>query len=157
VLKIKAKFEVPVGVNKKIVPAITAEMEEATRLALQDWLQAVSGRVPIWSGMARGSLYEVQQLSGGQLILSPLRAKSRIGRGKNLGSAELKISPEKVEFEFSSRVRHWASQETRNVGVSRSAPWRALEAGNTAFRESFKKHYRPTQVTNLIETRTITV
>lgn len=154
-LKIKTNFEIP-SVNNKIIPAITAEMEEATRLALQDWLQAVSGRVPLWSGMARGSLYSVQQLSGGQLVLSPLRAKSRVGRGQALGQAELKVSPGKVEFEFSSKVKHWASQESENVGVSPSAPWRALEAGNQVFREAFRKYYRPVQL-NLFETRTITV
>lgn len=142
-LRVKARFEVIEDVSKNAIDLITREMEEATRLALQDWLTAVSGRVPLWSGMARGSLYTVARLSGGQLVLAPLRARSRVTLGQLLGKAELQVRPGHVKFEFTSNVRHWEIQETRNVGISKSAPWRALEAGREAFLQSFQEHYRP--------------
>lgn len=155
-LRVKAKFEVVVGVKKAATEAITREMEEATRLALHDWLEAVSGRVPIWSGMARGSLYSVARLIGGQLVLSPLRVRSRVTLGQLLGRAEINVRPGHVRFEFTSNVRHWETQETRNVGISKSAPWRALEAGREAFLQSFREHYRPPKE-KLLKTKVITV
>jgi hypothetical protein len=81
------------------------------------------------------------------LALTPLRAKSRIGVGKGAGRAELKTSGMSVKFTFESDVDHWATQETRNVGISKSAPWRALDAGREAFTQAFKQAYVPPKST----------
>lgn len=141
-LQVKASLEVVAGV-KDVLEKITGSLEEATRLALRDWLEAVSGRIPLWSGMARGSLFEVAELSGGQLVLTPLRARSRVTLGRVLGSAKLTRRPGVVEVDFQSNVKHWATQETRNVGISKSAPWQALKAGKSAFLKSLRENYRP--------------
>lgn len=155
-LKVKAELEVVVGVKTDAIDKITESLEEATRFALKDWLEEVSGQIPLWSGMARGSLYEVAELSGGQLVLAPLRTRSRITLGRLLGKAELKTSPGKVEVDFRSGVSHWATQETRNVGISKSAPWRALDAGREVFLQSVRDNYKPPKEA-ILQTRTIKI
>lgn len=109
------------------------------KIALRDWLQAVSQRVPVWSGMARSSLFAVAQLAGGNLLLSPLKGASRIAAGRRAGTATIVKEGNSVVFTFSSTVLHYIEQEDSNVGVSRSAPWQSLKAGEDAFVLSISK------------------
>ena len=102
----------------------------------QAWLQAVAGRrgrVPLWSGMARASLLELSELIDGTVVLSPLRAKSRVPRGRALGTAIQEISPTKVQLTIQTNVPHYTLQEYQNVGISPRAPWQSLQAGSVAF------------------------
>lgn len=104
------------------------QLEEAAR----EWLAAVTGRVPLWSGMARGSLLKIAHLANGRIVVSPLKAKSRVAKGEILGDAEIKAETPEFYFKVSTRVPHYVEQESRNVGISPSAPWKSFEAGNTA-------------------------
>lgn len=137
-LRLIGAFEVPV-VDAAVEREVLKDLEISVKLALRDWLKAVSGRVPIWTGMARASLFAVAQLSGGHLLLSPLKGPSRIALGKSLGTATLETRGKEVIFTFSSDVLHYAIQENQNVGISKSAPWRSLKAGEEAFLVSLRK------------------
>ncbi len=104
--------------------------------AAKAWLQVVAGRggrVPLWSGMARASLLELSELIDGTVILSPLKAKSRISYGRHLGTAIQEITPTSVKLIIETNVPHYTLQEYRNVGVSPRAPWQSLQAGRLAF------------------------
>lgn len=110
------------------------------------WLAASGGRVPVWSGMARASLLELSELVDGTIIISPLRAKSRIPQGKALGTAISKITSESATITITTNVEHYNIQEYRRVekGGSPSAPWRSLEAGATAYRNAASSARLPT-------------
>jgi hypothetical protein len=105
------------------------------------WIQAIAGsggRVPLWSGMARASLLEIAQLVNGQIVLSPLKVKSRIAEGRVLGTALQIIENGKITIKIITDVSHYNIQEYKKVasGGSRSAPWRSREAGMIAFESS---------------------
>lgn len=98
------------------------------------WLKAVTGRVPVWSGMSQGSLLILAETIGSSLTIVPVRGvKSRIALGDALGTATLKITEGLVIITISSEVPHYVLQEFRNVGVSKSAPWLSFAAGNQAY------------------------
>jgi hypothetical protein len=102
------------------------------------WVQEIAGpggRVPLWSGMARASLLEVSQLVNSQIVISPLKAPSRVAEGRSLGTAEQTIRPDLVQIEITTDVEHWNIQEYEKVstGGSPKAPWRALEFAAVAF------------------------
>jgi len=107
------------------------------------WLQVIAGdkgRVPIWSGMARASLLEISRLVNGQIVLSPLKVKSRIGEGDSLGTALQTIDDGKIIIEIITNVPHYNVQEYRKVEGrgSPTAPWRSRDAGMIAFRASIE-------------------
>ena len=108
-------------------------LEKNLYMAANNWLQAVTGRVPVWSGMARGSLLELTELIGGKLAITP-RVASRIPEGEALGTAE----QEDFIITIITKVPHYTLQEYKNVGVSGSAPWHSLKNGATAYKEIVK-------------------
>lgn len=131
-MKFKARFR---GLELDVPAYITAlesYMQDTLEEIAREWLTAVTGRVPLWSGMARASLLSVSRVANGNVVLSPLRAKSRVPKGERLGDAEIKIRTPIYEFTASTRVPHYVSQEERNVGVSTSAPWKSFVAGDSA-------------------------
>lgn len=106
------------------------------------WLAAVLGRVPLWSGMARASLLELSRLINGTVILTPLKAKSRIPQGEVLGTATPDYKPASVKITINTDVPHYNLQEYTQAG-SPTAPWRSLEAGNKAYEEVAKNATLP--------------
>ena len=112
---------------------MNAYLEAKLREGANAWLQAVTGRVPVWSGMSQASLLELTELIGGVLVITP-RVKSRIPLGRALGTAEL----EDFIITITTKVPHYTLQEYKDVGVSKTAPWRSLKAGATVYKESIK-------------------
>lgn len=111
--------------------------------AVKVWLQVVAGsggRVPLWSGMARASLLELSQLIDGRVILSPLKAKSRIAQGQQLGTAVQTIDNFRIIIEIETDVPHYSLQEYRKAshGGSPTAPWQSRAAGLVAFRQALE-------------------
>lgn len=98
----------------------------------KDWLHAVTGRVPVWSGMAQASLSAVAIEIGTSLVISPTH-KSRVGLGTVLGTVNANYGPTRATIAISLSVPHYVLQEFSNVGVSKSAPWRSFEAGAAAY------------------------
>jgi hypothetical protein len=102
------------------------------------WIQEIagpSGRVPLWSGMARASLLEVSQLVNSQIVISPLKVPSRVAEGAQLGTATPTIRPDLVQIQITTDVEHWNVQEYRKMkrGGSPSAPWQSLQYAAAAF------------------------
>ncbi len=100
------------------------------------WLNATTGRVPVWSGMAKGSLLVLANLIDSTLLITPVRGvKSRIAVGELLGTAIPDIeTPGRALITISTEVPHYVIQEFQNVGVSKSAPWLSFEAGAAAYK-----------------------
>jgi len=115
---------------------LTEKLREVVRL----WIATVTGRVPLWTGMARASLIELSRLVNGKIILSPLKAKSRVPLGESMGTARVLTEFPYYIFEVAITVPHYTLQEFTNVRSitgrgSPSAPWRSFEAGQQAFFE----------------------
>ncbi len=109
------------------------EMTFNLHKVVKAWLMAATGRVPIWSGMAMGSLLEVSETVNGGLIVTPRSGiKSRISLGKSLGSADAVYGPNVYSMIIKSKVPHYVTQDVTNVGVSLSAPWMSFPAGMLA-------------------------
>ena len=115
--------------QQQLREAMIDALEEGAKI----WLQAVVGRVPLWSGMARGSLLELRELINGKIVFTPLKAKSRVPSGRSLGTAEPDYEKDKVTLTITTNVSHYTAQEYRS-GVSPTAPWRSLDAGAVAFK-----------------------
>lgn len=109
------------------------EMTNKLKQTVRAWLLSASGQVPIWSGMALGSLLEVSQTIGGNLLIVPRDGvSSRIGLGKSMGSLDAIYGPNEYSMLIKSKVPHYVLQEHINVGISKTAPWRSFEAGMSA-------------------------
>jgi len=93
------------------------------------WLRAVTGRVPVWSGMARASLLILSEMIGGRIVIVPVANINRIPMGRPLGTATPTYGPTDFTIKISTFVPHYVLQEHQNVGVSKSAPWQSFEAG----------------------------
>ncbi|KKL16061.1 hypothetical protein LCGC14_2499360 [marine sediment metagenome] len=102
---------------------------------VREWLRAVTGRVPVWSGMSQASLLAISEMVGGRLVISP-KVKSRVPKGRALGTATPSITDSDFTITVVTKVPHYTSQEYRKspVGGSPSAPWFSLFAGAEAFR-----------------------
>ncbi len=108
------------------------EMTLNLHKVVKAWLAAATGRVPIWSGMAMGSLLEVSETVNGGLIVTPkMGIKSRVGLGRALGSATAEYGPSEYSMIIKSSVEHYVSQDV-GPGVSPSAPWASFPAGMAA-------------------------
>lgn len=114
--------------------ALDAEMQQTLEKGAREWVAAATGRVPIWSGMARASLRPISKLANGNIVISPLMAKSRIPEGERLGSAELTARFPEYKLSIATSVTHFVIQDTTRVrrGGSPRAPWNAFAAGNAA-------------------------
>ena len=115
--------------QQQLQEAMIDALEEGARM----WLQAVVGKVPLWSGMARGSLLELRELVSGKIVFTPLKARSRVPSGRSLGTAEPNYEKDKVTLTITTNVPHYTAQEYRS-GISPSAPWHSLMAGAVAFK-----------------------
>lgn len=131
-------------------------LTEALHQGIRIWLTAVTGRVPLWSGMARAALLQISQLVNGKIILAPLKGKSRVPQGESLGSAKVITNFPKYTFEVNVDVEHYVIQEDTNVRVktgrgSPSAPWHSFDAGQQAFEAYIRTlSLPPVQITSKI-------
>lgn len=118
------------------------QLNELTR----SWITAVTGRVPVWSGMAQASLLSVVELVNSQLVITPKSGvSSRILQGKTLGSAEKNITSSDFTITITTDVPHYSHQEYHRSpkGGSPSAPWRSQLAGKNAFELAAKNVQLP--------------
>ena len=113
---------------------LTRELEKLVKV----WLAAVTGRVPVWSGMARGSLLELSELVGGRIVIQP-KAKSRISEGRSMGSA----TQEGYLITVISTVPHYRYLESE-TGNSPTSPWLSFPAGARAYNRAIKDVKLPT-------------
>ena len=109
------------------------EMVDNLKAATKAWLSAATGKVPVWSGMALASLFEVYATIGGGLVITPRSGvKSRVAQGMSLGSAQVEHGPDIYSILIKTSVKHYVLQEEQDVGISPSAPWQSFPAGIAA-------------------------
>ena len=113
--------------RRRLEQHLDQELQKTAKI----WLGAVTGRVPVWSGMARGSLLELAELIDGRILIQP-KVASRIMQGRTLGTVQ------QTDFiiTITTTVPHYVEQEYKNVGVSKSAPWLSFQAGAAAYRQA---------------------
>lgn len=140
-MKFKGDFKIIEFNLSDYIRKLEKQMQSHLEFIARQWVVATTGRVPLWSGMARGSLLNLSRLVNGKIILSPLKTKSRIPQGISLGNAEIKIETPIYVFSVSTKVPHYVIQEYAYVGVSKTAPWQSFEAGRSVF-EIFSKTIR---------------
>ncbi len=137
-MRINATFTGSTLDHSATVKALSEHLVSELHRCTDAWIQEIAGpngRVPLWSGMARASLLELSQLVNSQIVISPLKAPSRVQEGSQLGTATQTIRPDLYQIEITTDVEHWNIQEYNKTskGGSPSAPWRALEFAATAF------------------------
>jgi len=142
-MKIEGEFQVPEFDLAKYTREVATYLEGFFKAAIREWITAVTGRVPIWSGMARASLINIARLVNGKVVLGPLQDKSRIPQGEALGTAQLIANFPNYVFDVTIEVPHYVIQEDTNVRASTgrgspSAPWHSFQAGEAAFNEFVK-------------------
>jgi len=134
---------------------LKAHLKRELHAVASDWIEAVTGRVPVWSGMSQGSLLELAELINETLIISSIGGvKSRIDYGKALGSAKPNYNLKDFKITITTNVEHYNIQEFKNVGVSKSAPWHSLIAGKDA---ALKRMNNVKLIIPKIESKRITI
>lgn len=127
----KIKLDVPAYIQ-----SLDSSMQIVLEQAAREWVEAASGKVPVWSGMSRASLRPITRLANTTIVISPLQAKSRIPEGERLGEASLIASFPDYRLTITTSVPHYVIQDDHRVrrGGSPTAPWKSFEAGDAAFR-----------------------
>jgi len=121
------------------------DIEKHMHAAAREWLLAVYPLVPVWTGMARGSLIPL-----GAFLNVPIPidrnpsadAHGLIDRGFwdgiPLGKFQFRFTRTQFRFHFSTDVEHYMENEL-NVAPSylhliNPTPWHSFEAGAEAFK-----------------------
>jgi len=139
-MKFKGRFRGLFLDLDKYKAKLEASLERDLHTALEIWLDVVTNAVPVWSGMAQGSLLRLTKAGDAKIFIGPLKAKSRIPKGEALGTGEFIVALPEFRFKFSTSVPHYVQGETEE-GVGKSSPWQSLPAGAEAFR-AFAKTIR---------------
>jgi hypothetical protein len=127
------------NMRKAFDVAIQKEMHNAAR----EWLLTVYPLVPVWTGMARGSL-----ISLGEFLHVPIpivKAESAqksfpyrgYWDGVPLGHFEFKFTATQFRFHYSTDVEHFADNEQFTAPafyhLIEPTPWHSFQAGHDAF------------------------
>ncbi len=135
--------------NKTLDQAATRLVRQAARA----WLRAMILQVPVWSGMARGSI-KFASGPGGVLSrylnvevpINPIKATRKKNQltGAPYGRYNFITSRHTYRFKFRSDVPHFilneffARTDAGAGGQQIIAPWNSLEAGAAAFRATIR-------------------
>lgn len=117
------------------------DMHKAITDGTKAWLQAAHNRVPVLTGMAKGSLLDVAEVSDTHLVIMPRVKKNRISKGRALGTVTPKYGPRIYSMMIKSKVPHYVYLE-HEAGNSPTSPWESFDAGERAFKEH-KPKLRP--------------
>lgn len=127
--------------------------------AIKAFLNEAVGHIPLWHGMARGSLLKVAayvnpKVPGNPVVipLSPLKGPSRINLGQQLIEFTFKFEAGKYFFSIEPRVEHFRYLD-RNAGASPTSPWESFKHGRKAFVRVLKEELKNVPRPKLIKTR----
>ena len=152
----KGSYEV-LDLNKgAYIAALNEALAEELKNAMRAWLKAVFRRVPVYTGMARGSLLPIARFLGEQVPITP---KARGNASTQLYGRRVRASPEegarRTTFKFDSRIGrhevtidigviHYLINEFNRVSLPlrKPGPWRSFEAGRKAYKAYLKKNLR---------------
>lgn len=137
-----------IKVDPKWTPRIEEQLNVAVRNAARAWMRAVVVQIPVWSGMARGSVAFADGTNGFlseflnvAVPIDPEPGRTRRGKnaeaGGEMGHYSFTDSRHVFQFYFRSDVPHWLFHEiyARPASVQQQiiAPWQALQYGEAAF------------------------
>lgn len=118
---------------------VHATLEKEIRMAARAWLRAVIPRVPVYTGMARGSLQPLGRFLKVAVPISPVAKRKNMGPavGAAQQSFKFEVKNGKYLFGFNSTVAHYMINEFYSVPLPlrNPTPWQSFEAGRTAFNE----------------------
>jgi hypothetical protein len=123
-------------------------MEVQMRQAAREWLRAVIQKVPVWTGMSRGSLKPLGAFLRVAIPISPV--EFRKGMGPEAGARRSTFffgrKNTKYKFYFNENVLHYTMNEFFNVNppihLIHPGQWHSFEAGEDAF-EAYVKDVLP--------------
>ena len=136
-----ALIEVDLSLFKK---HFKEDMSKNVLDATKVWLREAEGKVPVLTGMAKGSLLDVAAVSDTHLVISPRGKRNRISKGRALGTATPKYGPKIYRMTIKSRVEHYVLLEDE-AGGSKTSPWKSFDAGIMAV-ENFEPKLRTVPV-----------
>lgn len=131
--------------------------------AAKEFVKETAKHVPIYSGMAQGSLLPLANKVGYILYIQPLDPKAinrfrgdRIAEGRALGEYHLpsRGTKNQFSFRFTSHVPHYAENDTYNQdlvvdllgkpihNLRHPTPWNSTLLGMAAFTAYIDKHWR---------------
>jgi hypothetical protein len=125
-------------------------LETQNRQAARAWLKAVITRVPIWTGMAQGSLRPLGQYLRVAIPITPSsspRAQIAIAHGQNItageamGHFQFKVEAGKrIVFIYKTDVIHYLINEFYDVRpeihlTHEPVPWFSFRVGKAAYKQ----------------------
>jgi hypothetical protein len=135
--------------HKRYVGDFKAKLKDELRQALRAMLRATMVRVPVYTGMARGSLRPLGRFLNEHVPISPVAQRKKMGirEGEALGSVEIDDSTYDISVKINIGVLHYAINEFFNVPLplKNPTPWESFRVG----REAYKRYLRQNLKQNL--------
>jgi hypothetical protein len=126
---------------QRYTKTLDANMEIQTRQAARAWLRAVIEKVPVWTGMARGSLKPIGGFLKIAIPISPVAVRKGMGpaAGASRSTFFFGKSGTKYQFRFNENVLHYAINEFFDVNppihLTHPGEWHSFEAGAKAWQD----------------------
>ena len=104
-MKFKAEFIVP-KIDMASVSLIDETLKEAISQAVMEWLNAVLGLIPVWSGASRATFKKLASIIGMNVPVDMASVTSREGIGESLSSGKVSFNdpPAVYTFEYSTEL-----------------------------------------------------
>lgn len=104
------------------------------------WVRTVISVVPSWTGESRGSIQPIADLVGVPVFIkvAPSAPGNRVSRGRAKGTARMIKSKGVFQFQWNSRVLHFAFNEVANanlygLNLINPGPYESQKKGKEAF------------------------
>lgn len=116
-------------------------MDTQLRQGARAWLRAVLVKVPVWTGMSRGSLRPLGAFLRVAVPITPKVTRSGMGPDEGAKRSSFKFGKEGTEyfFSFDEQVAHYTINEFFNVSpplnLITPGPYGSFEAGAEAFQD----------------------
>jgi len=123
----------------RFTKTLDAAMDVQLRQAARAWLRAVILKVPVWTGMSRGSLKPLGSFLRVKVPISPKAVRKGMGPGVGATQSAFKFGKEgnKYIFEFDEQVMQYTINEFFNVrppiNLITPGPYGSFNAGADAF------------------------
>jgi hypothetical protein len=112
------------------------KIKEQMQEAAKEWVLGVASQVPIYSGMAIGSLLPLARFLKVNIPVNPV-APSRVDEGAALGFFSFDSANMEYTFSFTTDVAHYVFNEVnsnaRLKNLKHPTPWRSFDAGREAW------------------------
>lgn len=115
-MKMTANFAVPTinlaGYRKELHDYMTKVIIQATR----EWLQAATGRVPVWSGASRATFSKLASEVKFDIEINPV-AMSRVGMGSAASEGSIEAKDSKYVFHYKTTLPWLVWNDAHNANV----------------------------------------